>query len=262
MLSSKGQAAVTDALLFLSIVGIISTLIITNAMDYGINVTEGIRENYETTYLYSALKTLYIINYGRDGNYLLETKNPDYLMTLVKEQYSTSQRITDTTKMSLFKELDQIFLAFPQKSYMFALITKSNYAQGGGIQEKPIFIGIRTEGSNDDSSTDKYYLDCNPTVGPFTAMQNYLQNHTINQRTTSGQSIFFKNLISDGSGGQLDKENGLIILSFWTSTPDINEDIKLQIQNNISDIKYNDYDLNCKIYTTTDLYKTSYDSFN
>jgi hypothetical protein len=91
MLNNKGQAAITDALLFLTIVGIISTMVIVSAMNYGLTITNAIQENYETTYIDSALKTTYIVNYGRDGRSLLDPNVAvgDYLMTKAKEEFAS-----------------------------------------------------------------------------------------------------------------------------------------------------------------------------
>jgi len=243
----KGQAAVTDALIFLSIVGVISTMIIVSAMNYGLIITDGIQDNYETTYLDASIKTFYVVNQGRDGQHLLDTTVGDYLMTKIKEDFaSADKKVIPETKYAIFKTLDQVFLMFPQKSYLISIIyTKSSPV----VEQKAVFVGIRTK-TNDG---DNVYLDCNPG-DPIESLQTYLGAHILNQRITLGNAIFYEDILTDPK-----KVDGEIYLSMWTTTPDFDGMPRID---DVADFTWTqdraiEGDLNCFIFDADDIYPTT-----
>jgi|GEM_PF-3065734 len=216
----KGQAAITDALIFLSIVGVVSTMVIVSAMNYGLTITQSINDSYETSYLDAALKTFYVTTYGRDAKDIFDTDAGDYIMTKIKEEYSTytvdsdpttpNVYLTDNTKKSIFKILEKLFYMMPQKNYLFAIVSTTTGT------EAPLFLGIKTAyDPSDGPQTETIYLDCMPPE-PIDAIQAYLQYHTNGQKASVSKAIFFKNIIGTETAS---KEFGFIYLAMWNADP-------------------------------------------
>lgn len=265
MFNKKGQAAITDALLFLTIVGIVSTMTIVSAMNYGMTIVSGIQDNYETTYLDSALKTLYVVNQGRDGKHLLDTSVGDYLLTKTKEEFaSLNNTISKETKISLFKTLDQIFMMFPQKSYLIAILYKGGRTDttiDTTITEHTLFLGIKTYvGQQTRGSTiesDPVYLDCT-TSAPITTLQKYLSLHNLGQKITIGSAVFYQDLLDQ----DVVKLDGSIYVAMWTAAIDseyrpTDSTTTFQFMQNGKQNNTLSEDLNCHIVKQEEIYPTT-----
>ncbi len=83
----KGQASITDALFFLSIIAIISVMLFGKGLEYGQGAEERLQDVYKTKYTINALKTIMNSSATRDGKTFEQSKDIDYYLTIVKEEY-------------------------------------------------------------------------------------------------------------------------------------------------------------------------------
>ena len=211
-INKKGQASITDALIFLAIVSVVSTMLIVVSMNYGLTILKNVKNNYEKSYVENALTTLYHLDYGRDGNDLFNTKVSDALMTMVKEDYGVLGRIRKITKKSLFKSLRQVFLPFPSKGYMLIYFTEIVKKQKI-TTEKPILILIKTALLN-KSIYKSVYLDCN--AKSYNDIISFMESHGKNLQITESKVFFFNNILRNNSQGL----GGTVFLLFWDITAD------------------------------------------
>ncbi|MFH1895784.1 MAG: hypothetical protein ABIJ74_04405 [archaeon] len=90
---NKGQAAVTDALFFLVIVmGLVSFLFFFSSQ-YGRTVGEYADSKYGSDYATSALKTVLYSSFARDGVEINSSKEIDFLVAAIKEDYADDESI-------------------------------------------------------------------------------------------------------------------------------------------------------------------------
>jgi len=220
MFNKKGQAAATDALIFLSIVSVVFVMILTYGMNYGLNVMNNAEKLYTNNYHYAALKAFMSASYGRDANSLLDTNLPDSVATMIKEDYgantlnSTSDKnyISLPTKKAMFKVLDALFLPQTQRSYML-LITHPSAQNQTSV---PLIALFKTRVKNDDSSELKYYI-C--YFKDMSKIEDYLQLHSLGLEIVQSPFILYKKILSPGQDG-IQKEEGNIFLASWTTIPD------------------------------------------
>jgi len=249
MVNQKGQAAVTDALIFLTILGVVSTMIMTSSIQYGTTIMDGVQHNYEKTYLDSALKTLLIANNGRDGNDFFNSVVNDGVMTKIMEDFDElkdNEKLPENTQNMIFNTLNRIFLFMPNKGYLFAIIQNQENNQNKDI--KPVFVGIKTlygKVNNDNITNPEgyVYLSCMP-ITPTTNIQEYLSKHSLNLSITTSKIQLYKNLINEADTKNY---NADIFLGMWNLIVDFNDgEPKNNLQNSPEYIK----DLNCVKFKT------------
>ena len=99
-LNNKGQAALTDALYFLLIVSIISTMLFFYASNYGLTLQERVSNQYWKEYATGALETIMYTSTPRvAGQSLEETSEVDYLLAAVKEDFAENGKIEETAEV-------------------------------------------------------------------------------------------------------------------------------------------------------------------
>ncbi len=99
-LNNKGQAALTDALYFLLIVSIISTMLFFYASNYGLTLQERVSNQYWKEYATGALETILYTSTPRvAGQSLEETSEVDYLLAAVKEDFAENGKIEETAEV-------------------------------------------------------------------------------------------------------------------------------------------------------------------
>ncbi|HIH21834.1 MAG: hypothetical protein J4478_01140 [Candidatus Diapherotrites archaeon] len=98
-MSAKGQAAVTDALFLLLVVGILSASLTVFSIQYGSTIQKYISSQYIIDFETSALKTMLYSTVSRDsGKTVYDAKQVDYLLAVVKEDYLDDADLNSTTK--------------------------------------------------------------------------------------------------------------------------------------------------------------------
>jgi hypothetical protein len=104
----KGQAAVTDALFFLVIVMTLVSFLFFFSSQYGRAVGDYSTSKYGSDYAVSALKSVLYSSFARDGLPLQNSKEVDFLIAAIKEDYAYNQDInyfrehlTDSVKSAM-----------------------------------------------------------------------------------------------------------------------------------------------------------------
>jgi len=215
ILNQKGQAAATDALIFLSIVAIVFVLILGYSMNYGLSIMDSTKKLYNTNYHYAALKAFMSASYGRDGNDPMTASEPitDSVATMIKEDYgaaldttTTDQKISLQTKKAMFGILDELFLPLPQRSYLLLITHEANPTTGGTVLTPLIVLvrGVNENGINKD-------FICNPTEN--SQIEAFLASHSLDLQIVEGQFIFYRNVLRP----EIKTEGGQIFLASWVS---------------------------------------------
>ncbi len=250
-INKKGQAASVDALVFLSIVGIVFSLIIGSAMNYGLNIMNSAKKLYNNNFHYAALKTFMNASYGRDAQDLLKTNVSDSIATLIKEDYGANSKnlmdkglspgdpnydnnlLSTETKLAMFGVLDQIFLPLPQRSY-FLLITH-NVSDSTVQVTKPLILIIKQYQS---------YFVC--YVQDNKLIESYLKLHPLDLEIVEGNFIFYKNILSTSNDDakKIKKEDGSIYLGSWLSSEENSDVSTLSCEDYTANVKKTIYGIN------------------
>ncbi len=145
-LGCRGQAAVTDSLYFILIVTFLSVFLFGFANTYGNSVREQISAQYNTVFATNALKAILYSSTPRDISQSLYSENSevDYLLAIVKEDYSDDQRIDDEERKVLAKTISSImspvqdtadyafYITIPdEKKLVFFFIHTTNFSKDG-----------------------------------------------------------------------------------------------------------------------------------
>ncbi len=98
----RGQAAVTDALFLLLIVGVLSASLFGFSSSYGESVSRYLSNQYRTDFAVSALKTMLYTSVPRDPSQsLADAVETDYLMAAVKEDFADDSSLSGETMLML-----------------------------------------------------------------------------------------------------------------------------------------------------------------
>lgn len=222
-LNQKGQAASTDALIFLGIVSVVFVLILGFSMNYGLNIMNGAKKLYMTNYHYSALKTFMNASYGRDALPLVSTGEnsateiPDSVVTMIKEDYGANTKnipdgtnnkdknlINPETKIAMFSTLDELFLPLPQRSYFLMI----SHTINNSSTYVPLIFLLRTV--DEDGNKIKYI--CYPNE--VTDVEKYLRTKSLDLIMVEGTFGLYAKLLSKEDSP---KESGAIYLASWVS---------------------------------------------
>ncbi|PIU22446.1 MAG: hypothetical protein COT14_01090 [Candidatus Diapherotrites archaeon CG08_land_8_20_14_0_20_30_16] len=208
ILNQKGQAAATDALIFLSIVAIVFVLILGYSMNYGLSIMDSTKKLYNTNYHYAALKAFMSASYGRDGNDPMTASEPitDSVATMIKEDYGANEKVSVQTQMAMFGILEELFLPLPQRSYLLLITHEANPTSGGTVLT-PLIVLVR---GVDEDGINKDFI-CNPTEN--SQIEAFLASHSLDLQIVEGQFIFYRNVLKS----DITKEGGQIFLASWVS---------------------------------------------
>lgn len=208
----KGQAASTDALIFLTIVSGIFVLIVGYGLTYGNDIINTAEKVYKENYHNSALKSFLSASGSRDGNSFNDSKYRDSISTLIKEDYGVHGDINYYTKISTFLVLEDIFKPYPQRNY-FLTINHSSVSGNDQIST-PLISFLKVFVKEDQDSITKYYV-C-PTNFSITA---FLESNTLDLIFVEGKFLLFKDILEDSAS----KVDGAIYLGSWLAQ-DVNKD--------------------------------------
>lgn len=172
----KGQAAVTDALYFLSIITGLCILLFSYSSGYGVSVDSLISKKYNSDFCTDSLRTILYSSTPRNSSDSIYTQDAeiDYLLAYIKEDYYAIKGFNKETMLVLQKNIkdvlapkagsfDYLFtLSLPSdEEYLFVLMHISNYSYGPGSDP-----GRRTESVVRDESKPKVDLFCGYEAGP------------------------------------------------------------------------------------------------
>jgi len=240
----KAQAAVTDALFFLTIVAVVSVLLFTNAMSYGKDLMSSSVQYYESTYTISAMKSLYAISVPLESEKYnpLENSYNDSLMAILKKDYYLDNTLSLSNQLKIMESLKQIMAPVSKnKNYLFYIYVPKNNKGNSEI----VFAGFTTykEKSENGTSSPKIVYLCGPNEAKETFMsieqiQAFLKMHMLGQNFSEGRmSLLYT---------QTDEDRLYIAstgLISWTASPDLDMD------GNPINEPVNDIIVNCCFYS-------------
>ena len=123
-----------DSLFFLTIVAAITAMLFFYMTSYGEQMNGQLDAFYTKDFAADSLKVITYVNVLRDGDSLEEylagrrsdeTPQFDYLLTLMKEDYSDKQEFSGTTVQAIALTLNSVLKPFSSVDYAFYLLSES-----------------------------------------------------------------------------------------------------------------------------------------
>jgi len=134
MVNAKGQAALMDSLFFLTIVAAITAMLFFYMTSYGNQMNTQLDAFYTKDFAADSLKVITYVNVLRDGteldkhvagDYGDDVPQFDYLLTLMKEDYSDKQKFSGETITAIALTLNSVLKPFGSIDYAFYLLSES-----------------------------------------------------------------------------------------------------------------------------------------
>jgi len=235
---NKGQAAITDALFFLTIIVTLSVLLFRFSSTYGDRIELATSNLYFKEYSNSAMKTIFYTEVPLDFSQGItaNTLEVDYLMTSIKSDFykdgvigdggDTSDptninkieiKSSDIQKFNLYHTIKAVMNPLPTYDYLFYLYNVTD------PKFEYVLIKINTFTTEDsdnlrpyetnfnpDDTKPNYYL-CNPTS--YEEVRNLASK--INRTYASSIPLLF---IKNGENKQINST-----FAIWASSPSIKE---------------------------------------
>ena len=133
LLNEKGQAALVDSIIFLTIVSTIVTMLLFFMVDYGDRVNVQLDSLYAEDFSIDTLKVITYINVLRDGRSVFEydedeenSPEYDYLLARMKEDYADTQSFSLNTKKAISNTVADTLRPF-EKSIDYVLATTKDH---------------------------------------------------------------------------------------------------------------------------------------
>ncbi len=181
-MDNAGQAALTDSLFFIAIIAVLSTGLFYFAINYGLSTEAMLNSFYSSDFAMDSLKVVTYVNIMRDGSPVnlnsYSTENApqgqfDYMLALVKEDYSRNSEISPSTKKAIANTLHSVLKPFDSSiDYVFFIALESS-----GVGEKKFVALIlatrKCMAENNDCSNisqgedlpiKRVYYACDPAV--------------------------------------------------------------------------------------------------
>lgn len=133
-IGNRAQAALTDSMFFLAIVAAITAMLFFYMTSYGNNMNTQLDAFYTKDFAADSLKVITYVNVLRDGtelqdfldgDYPNESPQFDYLLTLMKEDYSDKQKFSPETISAIALTLNSVLKPFSSVDYSFYLLSES-----------------------------------------------------------------------------------------------------------------------------------------
>ncbi|MCK9292578.1 MAG: hypothetical protein WCY27_00725 [archaeon] len=168
--NKKAQAAITDALFFLTIIVTLAVILFKFSATYGDRVTLATNNLYFKEYSNSALKTIFYAEIPLDfSKEISSSKETDYLMTAIKEDYFSDMQIgsskdintmmiinnSDISKYNLYNLIKVVMKPLPNYDYMFYLYNTND--------SKFEFFTLKVTNFDYEKAVFPHQLDINAT---------------------------------------------------------------------------------------------------
>ncbi len=144
-LNKKGQAALTDTIFMLTIIGVLTTLLFSFSSDYGMFFSEQIGKQYTLEFTTDALKTILYSSVSRIPGQEINPKLPnatnevDYLLAKAKEDYAEDKKFEKESLDSFRDAIERVMLPVSsQQDYAFFISANKD-------TEYVVFILYKTE---------------------------------------------------------------------------------------------------------------------
>lgn len=212
VLDCKGQASLADAMFLLAIVSGLSALMFVFTTDYGMVIERTALEFYGTDYATSALQTVLYSSVPRHEDETLKTtKEVDYLLAFLKEDYANDRMFSDSTKHLLMRDINTT-LASSLSSHDFIYIMHT-LPQEPGEQEEFVYVLLKYAKYDPGPDTVKtnYYF-CNPKDG----MVPFIEEEFLSKagRVVRGQPVILRFKVAESE----EFERIHTSLKMWPST--------------------------------------------
>ncbi|HPV66265.1 MAG TPA: hypothetical protein PK655_02320 [archaeon] len=253
----KGQAAITDALFFLVIIVTLSVLMFRYSSTYGSRIEQASSDLYYKEYTNSVLKTIFYVSAPLDFDLNLEkTKQNDYLMALVKQDYYAHGKLgfsdmndldadnyLDIAKYNLFHTIKATMRPLESQDYLFYLYR--NKSPEGFVYftiKNTEFVIQEQEGSNTDRQSrvdavrgvKDYRLAENPYHYYLCAPESYEDVRSVVSKSSKifSSSIPLAFTHNKSTYEELSIEEDIVITStfaMWPATVDINSESLIKL---------------------------------
>ena len=211
----KGQAAVTDALILLLIVGILSTSLVLFSINYGKTVQKYITDQYAVDFETTALKTMLYSSIPRDpGMTVFDAPQVDYLLAVVKEDYLDDAALNDNTKLIL-KNASKIAFKPLNRSYDYLFLIQT-------METPTKFVFIYINASNyDGTGREEYYCNAKSveniqsfleSVGAFNPVVSGIKLSKINPSTKDADTVSAVTELAMWTGASFKNSDGDLVL--------------------------------------------------
>ena len=215
-MNSKAQAAVTDALLLLLVVGILSTSLILFSIQYGKTVQNYISGQYIVDFQTTALKTILYSSVPRnagEGMTVFDAPQVDYLLAVVKEDYLDDAALSPGT-FEILRNASKIAFKPLSKAYDYIFFIQS-------IEDsKFVFIYLNSTKCKTSESSGRYAyciesesVEYYCVARNFDNIQNFLESVGAFNPVSSG--IKLTKIEYSGSTEQATNVSAIAELGVW-----------------------------------------------
>jgi hypothetical protein len=157
----RGQAALVDSLFFIAIVSAVCTALFYFAINYGSSTESSLNSFYSSDFAMDSLKVITYVNVMRDGSAVklndeLDFSEFDYLLALIKEDYTQSRVIGMDSRKMIANTLYSVLKPFDDSIDYFFYIVK----EGATIHEsRYIALIIAVHVPSDSGEENQYFCD-------------------------------------------------------------------------------------------------------
>jgi len=174
-MGERGQAALVDSLFFIAIVATICTGLFYFAVNYGLGTESLLNSFYSTDFAMDSLKVITYINIMRDGSAVMLGNDPvggikeyDYLLALIKEDFSKSGAISRTTNIAVANTLYSVLKPFDDSVDYVFYISRESTVQGSSsflslILSTHKFYGYENVDGREKPIVRRVFYACEPT---------------------------------------------------------------------------------------------------
>lgn len=228
-IKSKGQAAMTDSLFFLTIIVALCVLLFKFSATYGERIDISINNLYFKEYTNSSLKAIYYsdipLDFDKNINNSLEV---DYLITAIKTDFLPDGRIgfSDINKLDYqdVRDLAKYNLFHTVKSLMYPLTNYDYiyYINNASTPNEFYYFMIKINEKDSSGDIESKYFLCDP-----------LSINNVRTIVENANKIFSSStpLILKLSGDDSEDISAISNITIWPSTGAINSDLLNDIEN-------------------------------
>jgi len=218
-MNHKGQAALMDSIIFLTIVASITAGMFFFTINYGTQTKEQVNDFYASDFAVDSLKVITYINVLRTGDdfgYLAsgETVELDYLLALIKEDYADTKTLSPETTKALVATLSATMKPFDRAyDYSFYLVNESekNFLFAlFALHECTSDPSICDDATNPNKEIDRVFYYCTPGVSDFLEKEVFPRAGKIN-------SGYGKVTLSENIGTSTESRIYIMGLHTWSA---------------------------------------------
>jgi len=216
-LNRKAQAAVSDALFLLLIVGVLSASLVAFSIQYGSTVQKYISTQYIIDFETTALKTILYSTIPRDeGKTVFDAPQVDYLLAVVKEDYLDDAKLSERT-WNILRNASKIAVKPLNSSFDYLF-----FIQSTGLSKDFVFTYLNASPVEFGSPRIEYYCVAKDlrnvqafleSVGAFSPVASGIKLSKINPETKNPETVSGIAELVVWPGTSLFKDDGLPLVN-------------------------------------------------